>query len=1150
MTRRAKRKRDSQIPDADQDVTQNGSSMVTRKLLEHCFPHVQTLRHHLLSQLPSASRLRRKKITALTARDALTEIEGRVAALLDTALICTRVPPARKSETGDIRWEQWKNFSQKGDESYVSISDTRSAKQSQTEILEFVVWLLFNREKSTNTQPCHVLCNGFDVKPGNGDKGTTSIPGIYSRFPSSSFEALKEAPWPEVLALLGQSGERLMIDLLLDYSLFVTVDAGHGNFYQLSGIPLFASSLPVDSQVATAADAKPFCRKPGEITLMRNKTLYAKPSLTAAGTVQTGFRHIHVLNRCSYVKSEGDEPSPDERQQNEVNTTKVMMYMFPRQFGLHNAFTSEVDKTRTTMKFQDYTYREDEINEAIAFRSNLSKKTKPPKVPKRLKGIARSLVTNLQIRHSRCAYFELLRYYCPSVWDTHHLVQNLATQASSKAPKQQKDGPNIDGVAVQGTARPKRVGRHKGHSQPCHSGMPLYNTLVELACPIGNVSAYCQAVLAKIIPDRFWGEGDTMAHNKRMFRSKVDHFIRLRRFEIMSLHEVAQDLKAIDIPWLSLHSLSGQKTSQTDILKRYELFHEFLYYVFDSLLIPLVRNNFYVTESNIHRNRLFYFRHDVWRRITEPAMAKLKENMFEPLRLVDATRILDSRRLGFSQLRLLPKTLDLRPIMNLGKKMPGKGRSKTFGASINWELKPIHHMLNAEKAMNASKLGSSMLSTGEIYSRLKEFKLALGSKASSKRFYFAKIDVHAAFDTIPQEAVIKLMNSVPSRPHYTVVKHVEMMPDPRTDPASSKEMSKSLRTWHFSALKKSEPFSLPERIEKSIGKKKMNTVFVEGNPARTYHTAGLLELLEEHVSQNIVKVGKRFYRQKRGIPQGSVVSSFLCNYFYADLEAHHLQFLNGTDSILLRFIDDFLFITQDKKKAVQFVKTMHRGVPEYGVEVNPKKTLLNFDMKSQDEPLATISQGEKFPYCGTLVDCQTLEISRNHSKDPDNGIANSLTVEFGRLPGQNFEKKMLHAFRIQSKPMYYDTSHNSTSTVLDSLSGAFYETAEKMSAYIHCLTKSKRPSKSLIIRSIIKIVDVAFSLLTGKSRRMRLDGYSCDLRKGQVFRTGYRAFIEVLSKRQTAYRDVISWLKKEVERINSAGVSGGSSAKLEKSLCI
>lgn len=38
-----------------------------------------------------------------------------------------------------------------------------------------------------------------------------------------------------------------------------------------------------------------------------------------------------------------------------------------------------------------------------------------------------------------------------------------------------------------------------------------------------------------------------MHHNKKMVLQKVDHFIRLRRFETMSLHEVIQDLK---VSWI------------------------------------------------------------------------------------------------------------------------------------------------------------------------------------------------------------------------------------------------------------------------------------------------------------------------------------------------------------------------------------------------------------------------------------------------------------------------------------------------------------------------------------------------------------------------------------------------------------------------
>lgn len=125
--------------------------------------------------------------------------------------------------------------------------------------------------------------------------------------------------------------------------------------------------------------------------------------------------------------------------------------------------------------------------------------------------------------------------------------------------------------------------------------------------------------------------------------------------------------------------------------KRYELFHEFLYYVFDSLLIPLIRSNFYVTESNTHRFQVFYFRHDVWRLIAEPSIASLKEGMFEEIKLSDATRILDSRRLGFSQLRLLPKGTKLRPIMNLRRRQMVDGkRTHVLGPSINSLLKPIH----------------------------------------------------------------------------------------------------------------------------------------------------------------------------------------------------------------------------------------------------------------------------------------------------------------------------------------------------------------------------------------------------------------------------------------------------------------------------
>lgn len=143
--------------------------------------------------------------------------------------------------------------------------------------------------------------------------------------------------------------------------------------------------------------------------------------------------------------------------------------------------------------------------------------------------------------------------------------------------------------------------------------------------------------------------------------------------------------------------------SKTDLQKRQEIFAELLYYLFDSFLVPLIRTNFYVTESNTHRNQLFYFRHDVWRRISEPAVAALKESRYEELKLSDAVRMIDSRGLGFGQLRLLPKQAALRAIMNLRHRAQKRGDTTRLASSANTVLRPVASMFNLEMVSMVSR---------------------------------------------------------------------------------------------------------------------------------------------------------------------------------------------------------------------------------------------------------------------------------------------------------------------------------------------------------------------------------------------------------------------------------------------------------------
>lgn len=108
------------------------------------------------------------------------------------------------------------------------------------------------------------------------------------------------------------------------------------------------------------------------------------------------------------------------------NVVRLAMCIFPRQFGLHNVFTSTIDSRETAQPFKDYTLREEEINRMYGGHPRYSKEK--PKIPKRLRGEAMLLVAKLSKLHSRCSYKQLLDYYCPPLVSQMHFLSMLADQ--------------------------------------------------------------------------------------------------------------------------------------------------------------------------------------------------------------------------------------------------------------------------------------------------------------------------------------------------------------------------------------------------------------------------------------------------------------------------------------------------------------------------------------------------------------------------------------------------------------------------------------------------------------------------------------------------------------------------------------------------
>jgi hypothetical protein len=171
-----------------------------------------------------------------------------------------------------------------------------------------VIWRLFKR--SALPKPAHLLCHGFQragkarLEPEVNLDPTPSIPGLVERHLNGYTRTLKEPVWCRLHALLGQGGDRIIMDMLLECSIFLPIRSSIGNYYQLSGAPVselrsddHQKSDPAKTEANPEASIKSSHlrsenRAPGAITFVRSRMLYAKAALNAKGGVRFGMRHI------------------------------------------------------------------------------------------------------------------------------------------------------------------------------------------------------------------------------------------------------------------------------------------------------------------------------------------------------------------------------------------------------------------------------------------------------------------------------------------------------------------------------------------------------------------------------------------------------------------------------------------------------------------------------------------------------------------------------------------------------------------------------------------------------------------------------------------------------------------------------------------
>ncbi|XP_076812032.1 telomerase reverse transcriptase-like [Clavelina lepadiformis] len=420
-----------------------------------------------------------------------------------------------------------------------------------------------------------------------------------------------------------------------------------------------------------------------------------------------------------------------------------------------------------------------------------------------------------------------------------------------------------------------------------------------------QVYLFLRAVISHTFPcELVWGS----KKNMDAFLHGLKRFLYSRRFDKMTVEDLTCKMEISELGWLK-----GPNARES--------FYKFIKWLMHEFIFVVLKRLFYVTEHANYRNRLFYFRGEVWAKLSKMEIISLIEKgMWSQIES-------SSRFQARFSVRFIPKSSGLRPIM----KCANTNRNSQNRIPSNDILKIFKFICNKYPRI----IGCATQGRNDIHVRWKVFwkicehKLKLMQLEQIPLFY-VKVDISRCFDTIPVEGLLQIIRDV-------------------LDRCANLNIASITKGYKYVS-------ECSNAIYSSLKYSLRNVVL---------HTGG----------QEFTKL--------KGIPQGWCLSSMLCDIFYGDLETHCLHdFMNDCSSndlncsqnlklhTLMRFMDDFLFVSTSEEEAMQFLRKMYFGFKEYGCEINSKKTCTNFlvpqnclQMKNGDK-IAVLDTCDDFPWFG------------------------------------------------------------------------------------------------------------------------------------------------------------------------------------------
>uniref|UniRef100_A0A4W3JXA5 Telomerase reverse transcriptase n=1 Tax=Callorhinchus milii TaxID=7868 RepID=A0A4W3JXA5_CALMI len=707
--------------------------------------------------------------------------------------------------------------------------------------------------------------------------------------------------------------------------------------------------------------------------------------------------------------------------------------------------------------------------------NNYWRKRRLPKRYWKMKNVFFRLLRN----HKRCPYRLLLNRNCTGSLQPSE-IPNLRCQ--HKRPTGIPAGKQKVNKELKVFADFDQTGMASG------SDGDLLQLLKHYSSPL-QVYRFVRECLLRVISDELWGSN----HNKYRFLKNVKKLISLGKYDRFSLSELMWKMRVNDCTWLQLNN--GQcSVSPSEHRLREEILSKFLLWLMGTYVVHLLKSFFYITETMFMKNMLFYYRKCVWNKIEKIGIRNhLAKAQLQPLSKEEwARKQRQKTAIPSYALRFIPKRNGLRPIVKMrnitGSKKCVKGSNARKIQYFDSQTKILFSALNYECRRNPGLVGSSVFGLDDIYKAWRQFVLLhLRTDKMRTPYYFVKADVTGAYDTIPHAKLVDVISRVLDpkvQENYCIRRYASIWSN------SAGQIRKSFKRQVAFTMMDLMP-NMKEFVSHLQQQTSLqNAVLVDQGLTLNENSGDLFSHFKQLIVENVIRIQDKYYVQRRGIPQGSILSTLLCSLCYGDMENQLFQGIQK-DGLLLRLIDDFLLVTPHLSQAQRFLRMLTAGIPEYGCFIHPNKTMVNFPLDNDllgCINVKTLQEHCLFPWCGLLLNTQTLEVYCDYSSYANTSITSSLTFNCSSKAGQNLRQKLLAVLKLKCHQIFLDLEVSTLRTVSINVYKIFLLQAYRFHACVMRFPFGQRvrDNPSFFLSVISDMASCCYSILKTKNEGIAL----------------------------------------------------------------